>query len=82
MDARVIHSRVLNLELCQDQIIFISGLADFFTGGHATQHLAVLVGMSVGPSKGHISEFRAVFALVPLPNCPRVSCRVSGLVPH
>ena len=42
----------------------------------ATLHLAVSVGRSVR----HISEFRAVFALLLLPNRPRLDCRVSGLV--
>ena len=36
--------------------------------------------MSVGRSVGHIFEFRAVFALLLLPNRPRLDCRVSGLV--
>ena len=31
-------------------------------------------------SVGHIFEFRAVFALLLLPNRPRLDCRVSGLV--
>ena len=35
---------------------------------------------SVGPSVRHIFEFRAVFALLLLPNCPWLDCRVSGLV--
>ena len=34
----------------------------------------------VGPSVGNISEFRAVLALLLLPNRPRLDCRVSGLV--
>ena len=38
------------------------------------------VGPSVGPSVGHISEFRADFAVLLLPNRPRLDCRVSGLV--
>ena len=38
------------------------------------------VGPSVGPSVRHIFEFRAVFALLLLPNRPRLDCRVSGLV--
>ena len=36
--------------------------------------------MSVGTSVGHISELRAVFTLLLLPNRPRLDCRVSGLV--
>ena len=48
--------------------------------GHATLHLAVSVGMSVRPSVRHIFEFRAVSALLLLPNRPRLDCRVSGLV--
>ena len=55
-----------------------------FSRGHATLRLAVSVGMSVGrsvgPSVRHIFEFRAVFALLLLPNRPRLDCRVSGLV--
>ena len=35
---------------------------------------------SVRPSVRHIFEFRAVFALLLLPNRPRLDCRVSGLV--
>ena len=42
------------------------------------------VGRSVGPSVRqsvhHIFDFRAVFALLILPNCPRLDCRVSSLV--
>jgi len=47
-----------------------------FSRGHATLHLVVLV----GPSVGHISKLRSVFALLLLPNRPRLDCRVSGLV--
>ena len=47
-----------------------------------TVHLAVSVGLSVGPSVGHISEFRAVFAVLLLPDRPRLDCRVSGLVEY
>ena len=36
------------------------------------------VGRSVCPSVHHIFEFRRVFALLLLPNCPRLDCRVSG----
>ena len=49
-----------------------------FSRGHATLHLAVSVGRSVH----NIFEFRAVFALLLLPNRPRLNCRVSGLVLH
>ena len=49
-----------------------------FSCGHATLHLAVSVGRSVG----HIFEFRAFFALPLLPNRPRLDCRVSGLVSY
>ena len=57
--------------------IFLSLFSLFvFSRGHATLHLAV----SVRPSIRHISELRAVFALPPLPNRLRLSCRVSGLV--
>ena len=45
---------------------------DFFSLGHATQHLAVSV--------RSISELRAVFALLLLPNRQRLDCRVSGHV--
>ena len=55
-----------------------------FSRGHATLHLAVSVGRSVGPSVRpsvrHIFDFRAIFALLLLPNRPRLDCRVSGLV--
>ena len=61
-----------------------------FGRGHATLHLAMSVGRSVGRSVRpsvrrsvrHIFEFRAVFALLLLPNRPRLDCRVSGLVFH
>ena len=43
-------------------------------------HLAVSVGPSVRRSVGNISELRAIFALLLLPNRPRLDCRVSGLV--
>ena len=56
--------------VCINYIYFI------FSREHATLHLAV----SVGPSVINIFELRAVFALRPLPNRPRPSCRVSGLV--
>ena len=36
--------------------------------------------MSVGRSVCHIFKFRAVFAVLLLPNRPRLDCRVSGLV--
>ena len=51
-----------------------------FSRGHATLHPAVSVGPSVGRSIRHISKLRAVFALLLLPNLPRLDCRVSGLV--
>ena len=47
-----------------------------FSRGHATLHLAV----SVGESVRHIFELRSVFALLLLPNRPRLDFRVSGLV--
>ena len=67
------------------QIFFNSEVPDFrvflfFSRGHATLHLAMSVGMSVVPSVRHILEFQAVFALLLLPNRPRLDCRVSGLV--
>ena len=46
-----------------------------FSRGYATLHLTV----SLGPSVGNIFELRAVFALLLLPNRPRLDCRVSGL---
>ena len=49
-----------------------------FTCGHATTPCRV--GRSVGLTVRHISEFRAVFALLLQPNHPRLSCRVSSLV--
>ena len=51
-----------------------------FSRVHATLHLAVSVGRSVRQFVRHIFEFRAVFALLLPPNCPQLSCRVSGLV--
>ena len=45
----------------------------------ACTRLYTLPCRSVGPSVGHISEFRAVFAVLLLPNRPRLECRVSGL---
>ena len=65
------------------------GAVDFktiavFSCVHPTLHLAVLVGRlvgwSVGPSIRHIFEFQAIFALLLLPNHPRLDCRVSDLV--
>ena len=47
-----------------------------FSRGHATLNLAV----SVGPSVGYIFEMRAEIVQPSLPNRPRLSCRVSGLV--
>ena len=54
-----------------------------FSRGHATLQLAVSVGWSVSPSvhpSHNLFELRAVFALLLLPNCRRLDCRVSGLV--
>ena len=50
-----------------------------FSRRHATLHIAASVGRLVCPSVCHIFEFRVVFALLLLLNCPRLSCRVSGL---
>ena len=36
--------------------------------------------MLIGRYVRHIFEFRAVFALLLMPNRPRLDCRVSGLV--
>ena len=52
-----------------------------FRRGRATLHLAVSVGRSVGRLQlTNMAEFRAVFALRPLPNRSRLCCPVSGLV--
>ena len=69
----------------------ISCFATFFSRGHATLHLAVSVGRSVGRLVGQsvcpsrrpsvtFFEFRAVFALLLLPNRPQLDCRLSDLV--
>ena len=49
-----------------------------FSHGHATTPCRV--GQSVNPSVSHFVELPSVFALLLLPNCPRLDCRVSGLV--
>ena len=46
----------------------------------ADTRLYTLPCWSVGPSVRHIFEFRAGFAVLLLPNRPRLDCRVSGLV--
>ena len=51
-----------------------------FSRRYVILHLAVSVGTSVRRYVTNTSEFRAVLALRPLPNRPRLSCRVSGLV--
>ena len=51
-----------------------------YSRGHATLHLVVSFVRSVRRSVTNVFELRAVFALWPLPNCPRLSWRVSGLV--
>ena len=64
----------------RDRFLGEGGLANrkiLFSRGHATLHLAVSF---VCRSVGHIFEFRAVFALLLLPNRPRLDCRVSVLV--
>ena len=51
--------------------------------GHATLQLAVSVSMSVGQSVRPSVTFlnsEPVYALMLLPNRPRLDCRVSGLV--
>ena len=48
--------------------------------GHATPPFRV--GRSEGRSVTNFVEFRAIIALRPLPNRPRLSCHVSGLVYH
>ena len=58
--------------------LLVYGFSKLFTRGYATLHLAMSVSMSIGLSNVHISELRAVFALVP--NRPLLSWRVSGLV--
>ena len=59
-------------------------LKNVFYPKHATlQSLYTLPCRSVGPSAGpsrNIFELRVVFASLLLPNCPRLNCRVSGLV--
>ena len=49
-----------------------------FSHGHATTPCHV--GRSVDLSVSHFVELPSVFALLLLPNCPRLDCRVSGLV--
>ena len=51
-----------------------------FLVGHVTLHLVMSVDRSVRPSVRNMFEFRAVFALLLLPNRPQLDCRVSGLV--
>ena len=51
-----------------------------FSRGHATLHLAMSVGRLVGRSVTIFFKFRAIIALWPLPNRPRLFCRVSDLV--
>merc|ERR1712105_204034 len=51
-----------------------------FSRRHATPHLAVSVGQSVGRSVTNVFELRAIFASRPQPNRPRLSYHVSGLV--
>ena len=65
----------------------MKGYSQLFSRGHATLELAVSVGQSVGRLVGwsvglscHVFDSRAVSALLPLPNRPRLGCRVSGLV--
>ena len=55
-----------------------SSIDTIFSRGHTTTPCCV--GWYVGMSVCHIFEFRAVFALLLLPNRPRLDCRVSGLV--
>ena len=50
-----------------------------FNRGHATLLFAVSVRPSVGTSE-IFSELRAVYALLLLPNRPRLDCRISSLV--
>ena len=77
----------------RDQRVRLHSIMDWFgrvvfSCRHATLHLAMLVGPSIGPSVRpsvsqsvhHISEFWAFFALLLLPNRPRLFCRVSSLV--
>ena len=58
--------------------VFLS--ASFFSRAHATLHLAASVGRSVGREVTNFVEFRAVFALLLLPNLLRLDCPISGLV--
>ena len=60
-----------------------AALLTLFSRGPPTLELAVLVGQSVGLLVGpscHVFESRAVLALLPLPNRPRLGCRKTGLV--
>ena len=52
-----------------------------FSRGNATLHLAVSVGKTVRPSEIFL-KLQAIYALLLLPNRPRLYCRVSGLVSH
>ena len=47
-----------------------------FSRRYATLHLGLLVGLSTR----NIFHMRAVFVILPLPNHPRLSCRLSSLV--
>ena len=54
----------------------IKQIAQILSRGHATLELAVSVHRSVG----HVFDSQVVSTSPLLPNCPRLDCRVSGLV--
>ena len=58
------------------KFVFQLNIFFFFRRGYATLRLAV----SVGPFVRNILKKRAVFAFLPLPNRPRLSFSLSGLV--
>ena len=61
-------------------VVSLSDWRRLFSHGQVTLHLAVSGGSSVRPSVQNIYELRAVYAMLLLPNHPRLDCRVSGLV--
>ena len=78
-------SGVLIIQRSRSWVLIIQwSLSGVFLVADMRLHLAVSVGrcVSVRPPVRHIFEIWAVFALLPLPNRPRLDCRVSGLVLH
>ena len=63
---------------------WVFDLVDIFSCGHARKRLYTLPLWSISPSVRwsirHIFVLQVVFASLPLPNHPLLSCRVSGLV--